>query len=398
VKVLHVIPAIARRYGGPSSAIRALCGNLAQLPDTQVEVATTDADGAGSVVRESDFDAGVLVHLFPRSCSERWKYSWQMSRWLHRHAGRYDIVHIHGLWSHACSAAAAAARRCGTPYIVRPAGMLSKYSLRRRSWSKRTYWWWCERSTVRGAAAVHATSRLERGDVLDACPSARVFVIANGVEESAWQAQNKAREVRDHVTGDRPPVLLFLSRLHPKKGLLDLLLPAVVRMRSQAVLLVAGGADEHAPEFANKVSAEIARLKLEDRVQLLGPVSPDDRWTLFDRADVFVLPSHSENFGIVVAEAMARRRPVLITDAVQICDHVQSAGAGVVVGCEITEIAAALDTLVVDGELRRRMGQAGQAYARAHFAWRAIARDVRRMYESVLTSPQPELNVTKVAS
>jgi glycosyltransferase involved in cell wall biosynthesis len=348
-----------------------------------VEVATTDADGATGRLAQGDGDLGVPVHLFRRTFSERWKYSGELAAWLRRHVGEYDLLHIHALWSHSSSTAAAAACQSGVPYILRPAGMLSDYSWGHRGWSKRVYWWLRERSTVGRAAAVHATTAAEADDVRRLCPTARVFVIPNGVEEAAWQ-QAAVQQIRPNSQ----PVILFLSRLHPVKGVTDLLLPAVAKMQTTARLVIAGGADDHAPDYAAAVRSDVARLNLTDRVTLTGAVAADDRWALFDAADLFVLPSHSENFGIVVAEAMARGRAVVITDGVQLAQQIRQADAGRVVGRDVEQLAAALDELCADQALRERLGQNGREYCRTHFAWPAIAAAVGRMYDEVLAGRQ----------
>jgi glycosyltransferase involved in cell wall biosynthesis len=383
---LHVIPAIAARYGGPSSAVRSLCSALSEITDTTVELATTDADGAGGTLPASAVPQDFPVHVLTREFSERWKYSRSMTRWLRENVGRFDVVHIHALWSHSSAAAARAAAHAGVPYIIRPAGMLSKYSLSHGAWSKRLYWWLIEHSTVCRASCFHATSRLEAADIRDVLPKANVRIVANGVEEEAWETPRDQAHLRRRLglVDDPRPILLFLSRLHSKKGIVDLLLPSLARMKSPPVLAIVGGADEHDPCYEQLVKECIRKLRLEATVHLLGAVEGPSRWQLFDGADAFVLPSHSENFGIVVAEAMARRCPVVITEGVQCFDHVLAAGAGLVVPGEVAALTQALERVLSDPQGRATMGNAGATYAHDHFCWDQIARQVRRMYEEVI--------------
>ena len=175
-----------------------------------------------------------------------------------------------------------------------------------------------------------------------------------------------------------------MSRLHPKKGIIDLLLPAWEQVRTNAVLLIAGGADAHIPEHAQQVCEKINLIGETSRVRLVGEIPPDQRWKMYDSAEVFVLPSHAENFGIVVAEAMARGCPVAITDQVQASEHVIAAQAGIVVTCSIPALTAALTTLLADSTRRLTCGEAGLAYARTNFDWQCVAVSVRRMYENTL--------------
>jgi glycosyltransferase involved in cell wall biosynthesis len=390
VKVLHVIPAIAPRYGGPSSLIVPLCRALNSLPGVEVELATTNADGPGKEIDRNMIPTDFPVHVFPRVLGERWHYSPQLRKWLATHARDYDLVHSHALWSFASAATARACHAAGVPYVVSPHGMLSSYTWRRRPWKKKAYWYGIERPTVHHASAVHATSAEEAADVCALRPSARTFVIPIGVEPDAFTMPANRTNLRERcpqaVNGR--PILLFLSRLHPKKGLVDLLLPALAKTQSNAVLAIAGGEDDRAPGHALEVQQTIARLQLQDRVIQLGAVDSQRRWAMFDGADVFALSSHSENFGIVVAEAMARGCPVVVTDAVESSAHVLAAGAGEVVPRDVAALTSALDRVLANPERRKQYGEAGRDYAQRHFRWEQIALQVEQMYQDCLqTSP-----------
>ena len=156
-------------------------------------------------------------------------------------------------------------------------------------------------------------------------------------------------------------------------------------MRSPCFLAIAGGEDAHAPGHGDEVRAAAERLGLMDRVAFVDEVLGDERWPLFDGADLFVLPSHSENFGVVVAEAMARGCPVVVTDAVQSCTHVAAAGAGEVVSGSVPALAGALDRMLSDESLRKACGEAGCAYALQNFSWDEIAVQIHQMYAQCLS-------------
>jgi len=371
---------------------------LNRLPGVTAEIATTDADGPGRRIDPALLPAGVPVHLFRRTLSERWKFSAGLGRWLNRNARNYDLVHIHAVWSFAPAAAGRAARRAGVPYLVRPAGMLSGYTWGRGAWAKRAYWRLVERATVFGAAGFHVTSPDEATEVAAVRPGARTFVIPNGVEDAARTVPPDPTALRRRcgaAAGNRP-ILLFLSRLHPKKGVADLLLPALAQSAGGAFLAIAGGEDFHAPGHEAEVRTAIARLGVRDRVGLLGPVAAAERWNLFDWAAGLVLPSRSENFGIVVAEAMARGCPVVVTDGVQAKNLVIAAGAGRVVPFDPLALAAALDELVGRPELRASLGDAGRRYAAEHLTWHRVADALLSMYHTLLAdagrAPPPRIS------
>ena len=135
MKILHVIPGIAPRYGGPSLAINGMSRALIEA-GVEVLVATTDADGAGQLavpLAEITDYQGVPTIFFRRQWSEAFKYSQPLAQWLQKHAGEFDVIHIHAVFSHACLAAGRAARKWRVPYIVRPLGTLAPWSLEQKS-------------------------------------------------------------------------------------------------------------------------------------------------------------------------------------------------------------------------------------------------------------------------
>ncbi|HVA49259.1 MAG TPA: glycosyltransferase [Pirellulales bacterium] len=390
MRILHVIPAVAPRYGGPSTAIWPMVGALRELDGLDVDVATTDADGPGGRLTEGDLPptskniASGTVHLFRRTQGENLKYSRGLAEWLNGHAGDYDVIQTHSNWNHPVAAACRAARRAEVPYVIRPCGMLSSYTWRKSKWKKRAYWWLRERGNIRGAAGFHVTSEGERQEVLRLGVSAAVDVIPLGIGADAWETPVEPGWLREQCpqAGNRP-IVLYLSRLHPKKGIVDLLLPALAQLKTDTFLVIVGGDDDHAPGYARQVKSEIGRLQLDGQVALLGPVPPSRRWAAFDGADLFVLSSHAENFGIVVAEAMARGKAVVVTTGVQFAEHVTASEAGSVIEPAASKLAASLDLWLAEPSRRTRAGECGRRYVQKHFTWRRIAEQLAELYRQV---------------
>jgi glycosyltransferase involved in cell wall biosynthesis len=337
----------------------------------EVEIAATDQDGPGRLTRDALPATAIPVHLFPGVR--------ELGGWLEGQIGRFDLVHTHSLWNPHVAAACRTARRAHVPYVVRPCGMLSKYTWRRGWLKKRAYWWTVERRNIRGAAAIHATSDGELADVLACRVTAPVDVIPLGMEPAGFNTPVRQSWLRDRcgpAAGDRP-IVLFLSRLHPKKGVTDFLLPAFAHLKADAHLAIAGGVDDSTPSYGIEVEKMVERLGLSGRVSLLGPVSPADRWAAYDGAAAFCLPSHSENFGIVVTEAMVRGCPVVAAEGVEAVQHVVAAGAGRKVPLDVAAIAAALDATLAESAV---LGRRGQEYVAAHLRWPAIARQIIDLY------------------
>ncbi|MDY3557839.1 glycosyltransferase [Gemmata sp. JC673] len=388
LRILHVIPAVAPRYGGPSAAIVPMCEALNALGGVTADVATTDVDGAGAYDAAQWPARSTALRLFrvSRGTGARWAHSAPLARWLDEHVRSYDVVHVHSAWLHPTFAACRAARRHRVPVVYRPCGTLSPYTWARHRLMKAAYWVGFERSNVRSAAAFHCTSDDEAAELrLYRALKAPVVVQPLGVAPDAWAAPARAAALRERcgLPADGPPVVLFLSRVHPKKGVTDLLLPAFARLTRPATLVIAGGADGSAPDYPDEVARTAERLGLTARVRILGPIAPPDRWAVLDGAAVLALPSHQENFGLVVAEAMARGVPVVVSDQVQIAPHVVAAKAGAVVPRDVDALAAALDALLEHPAGRTATGARGREYARAVFDWAAVAARLRDLYRAL---------------
>lgn len=383
MKILHVIGGVAWRYGGTTSTVLSMCEALIQKPGVQVELATTDADGRnGRLTPETAPKAPFPIHVFRRNYSENWKFSFGLFRWLRDHAGDYDLIHVHALWSFATTAACWGAQRHGVPYVVLPQGMLSPYSWRRSARLKQLYWNLLERRNLSRAARVIATSSGEHNEMARLGLSTRIDDIPLGLADDAWNAPVRPQLLQElcQRRNRGKPIVLYLSRLHPKKGLADFLLPAFKALTCEAFLAIAGGPDSSAPEYAEHVEKEIKRMGLSDRVAFLGPVKQADRWALYDGADVFALPSRNENFGLVVTEAMARGCPVVVSEETHSSEHVRAAGAGIVVSLNVQQLTAALESVLGNPSLRTDMGRRGGEYARRHLGWNSIADSVLDLY------------------
>lgn len=391
MRILHVIGGLAWRFGGTSTAVLQMTDALAGLPGVEVEIATTDADGAGGhLTDEQKPKTRVPVHYFRHDTSERWKVSLALRSWLRREAKNYQLIHIHGVWSFSTRAAARAARRAGIPYIIIPHGMLSPYTFSRSAGMKRLYWILTERRNVCHARCLHLTTQAERDELATLRLGNPTRVIPLGVEAEAWTTPVARDQMRARWESERRgrPVVLFLSRLHPKKGLHDILLPAFAPLREKAYLVIAGGKDGHEASYEELLKREIATAGLQRDVLLAGEVPAAERFAMLDAADLFVLPSRHENFGIVVAEAMARRRPVLVSKQVQCSEHVERADAGRVLPLEPAAFRQAIeDSLGKPAELQAQ-GERGHAYVREHLHWPAIALQLQELYQECIEDPR----------
>lgn len=379
MRVLHVIPSAAPVDGGPNVAVRAIARRLARR-GIDVTVATTNAAGAGSLDVPVDtpvIDDGVVFRYFARSVPGSWKFSWPMTRWLWANAGSYDVVHVHALFSYATIPGCRAAARVPVPYVVRPLGTLSDWSLGHRRWKKRPYYALLERSHLAGASAIHVTSDAEADDVARLGYGNRARVIPLGVDVGARPPRHARAP-----SGSEPLRLLFLSRLHEKKNVPMLLraLAAAANASRRIELTVAGDGE---PGYREQLDELANQLGLREVVSFAGHVDGRAKARAFAEADCFVLPSSHENFGLAVAEAMAAGLPAIVTPDVALARDVHAVGAGVVT--EPTENALA-SALVWASEHRAtllEMGDRAWQHASRELSWETTCMRLAALYEEL---------------
>jgi glycosyltransferase involved in cell wall biosynthesis len=373
MKVLHVIPSLWRGDGGPAQALRSMERALS-AQGVQVETATTDDAGPGR--REApprQEDSGVVHRYFDKR-TDFYKVSPAFAHWIGGHVRDYDLLHIHALFSFTTTVAARAARRQGVPYVLRPLGTLDAWGLaERRPWLKRLSLRCIEGPLLRDAAAVHFTSEAEARQAQSLGIPMRAAVIPLGVDAPA--------DAPTHEDSGTVRVL-YLSRLAPKKNL-EGLLEAFARVQSQVPrisLVIAGDGDA---AYTRELQMRAEALGLAPHVEWLGRVEGEAKERAFARADLFALPSRSENFGIAAAEALARGVPCLLGQGVAIAHDVEAAGAGVAVAPEPSGIEQGL-RLMIAPDARARMSQCARQLARERFSTEAMGARLKELYADLL--------------
>jgi glycosyltransferase involved in cell wall biosynthesis len=377
LRVLHVVPAYypAVRYGGPIRSVHGLAAGLARRGH-DVHVYTTSVDGSDDLkVRLGepvDLD-GVAVHYFRVPALRRLYWSPTLGRQLQQAVAGFDVVHLHSVFLWPTWAAARAASRAGVPYITAPRGMLVREMIQRKSrWVKKAWITLIERATLARAAGVHVTAEIEAEELRAfGWRLPEVTWIPNGVD---WPVQHPPRSAGPFA-GLPGHYALFLSRISWKKGL-DRLITAWQRV-PDTPLVIAGNDDE---EYRPKLEALARSLGVADRVYFVGPVSDADKWALYAEAAIFVLPSYSENFGNVVAEAMAMGCPVVVSPEVGIAALVNASAAGIVTDCSPTNLADVVNQLLADHPQRAAMGVRGREAVRAKLSWDGIAAQMESLY------------------
>lgn len=289
-----------------------------------------------------------------------------LRRTLTRHCAGVEMVHLHGIWAPMIAAAAGVARRLGIPYFVAPHGMLDPWSLSQKRWKKRLALMLGWRRILNQAAAIHCLNADERELLAPLKLSARMVVVPNGIflEEVA---PGDTRFSDGHSGLDSAPYVLFLSRLHYKKGL-DILAAAFQTIANRvpnAHLVVAGPDGGARRDLEERIRAS----GLAPRVHLVGPLLGPAKWAALRDSSCFCLPSRQEGFSIAILEALASRTPVVISKACHF-PEVEEVRAGEVTELSVADVAAALERiLTADEPTRRHWGEAGRRLVEDRFTW-----------------------------
>ncbi len=377
MRVLHVVASINREIGGPAVSVSCLAESLSRL-GVQSGIATLDyarhgPRAAPEGVRVESLEAGALARMF-RGWSPGFARMTAAAAQAHA-----DVVHSHGMWMFPNYYARRAAVAHKIPLVISPRGMLDEWSLRRSRARKALVWRLMERGNFAQARLLHATSAAEANAIRAARLEQPIAVIANGVDLPRGDAPGRALLEAEFPALLGKRWLLFMSRLHPKKGLAELLRAwRAIEVRFPGWQLVIAGPDLDGHGEAMRALAQ--ELRLADRVTFTNMLSGDAKSCALRHADIFVLPTHAENFGLVVAEALAHGTPVVTTQAAPWRElREERCGWWIEEGDAALRqaLAQAMDLPAAE---RDEMGTRGRALIAARYSWDRAGRDMLAAY------------------
>lgn len=362
MKVLHYIPSIDRSSGGVGSFMQLLAKPLGALSELHV---ATHQESDPLPIENAE------VHYMSKYVCGPFQKQWgALLDALHP-----DIVHINSCWLPGSAIAQRIAQRKGYKVVLTPHGMLEPWILKRHHWTKKVpalilY----QKAAVKKADMLQATAYSEKEHLLKLAWNENVCVIPNGVEIETIEVKK---------SWERRKKILFLSRIHEKKGA-DYLIKAVARLKDEFEgyeVIIAG---EGEPHYIHELKALSESLGVSEIIKFVGAVYGEEKWKLFQEADVFVLPSHSENFGIVVAEALASGTPVITTYGTP-WSELNSKNCGWHVEVGTKPLAKALVYYLHKSEEElEEMGRNGRMLVENKYSVNAVAQQVLDLYCSML--------------
>ena len=383
MKILHVIPSVSEGSGGPAQAIFPMLRAL-QAQGVEVLLITTDADLELNEILPAQINyKNVPTLFFSSQLGNSFKYSRSLSVWLDENVAKFDLVHVHAVFNHACIAAAKACRKFDVPYVVRPLGTLDPWSMQQKRLKKRLFWAITGRSMLKNSAMVHYTSEAEKTRTESSLKLGRGVVVPLGVDSQRTDVLSDVSPGPGGLRKTPRPYVLVMSRLDPKKGL-PLLIRSFLSLRNEERfsdwrLVIAGDGN---PEYRDHLENIVREANATNLVEFTGWLNGDQKISYLQNAELLALTSYQENFGICVMEAMAYGVPVLVSPHVDLSMEVLQANAGWVVEVDELSITKGLDEALSSKEERNCRGKAGQEVAKA-FSWDRIGADLIHMYSEI---------------
>ncbi|MDR3792600.1 MAG: glycosyltransferase [Terracidiphilus sp.] len=383
--ILHIIDTFSPTHGGPPEAVRQLVKAYLEV-GAEIEVLSLDSPDAPYLK-----DIPCPVHALGQCYLGRFAYSPRLKRWLEENAGRFDGIVMNGIWSYPGVALRRAAHKAGTPYGVFVHGALDpwfnrKYPLKHL---KKLFYWRIQYAVLRDALAVFFTTDEERRLARESFQPSQwnSVVVPYGITDPKVDVEAAKRQVEEFY--EKIPqlrgrhYLLFMGRIHEKKGC-DLLIEAFASQAARApdLDLVIAGPDQTGKQ--KKLQHRAEQLGIGSRVHWPGMISGDMKWGALRGSDAFILPSHQENFGIVVVESLAMGRPVLISNQVNIWPDIEADGVGLVDDDTQEGTERMLSRWIsLDESVRAEMRDASrQAFIR-RYAMSRTARVINRLFEPI---------------
>lgn len=383
MRILHFLRSARNDVGGPARAVVDLCAALSRRGHavTLATIQGADLPEAGNDGGEQPFR---LVQLPVPSWGGRYygrKTQFAISELIRSH----DLVHVHGVWDPVNIQLCICASVCQVPYFISIRGMLDAWSMRQSGIKKRIYLRFLGNRWLLGARRIHLTAQAELDQAAAWFPRSSGMVIPNLLDLRPFaQLPGAETALREFPSLPGRARLLFLSRLHPKKGLAALL-RALQILKSRGILvccIVAGGGGAAYVDSIERLAASLG-LSSED-CRFTGPVVGPLKLSLYQSADLFVLPTSQENFGFVFIEALACGLPIVTTQGVDIWPELQASGAATIADGDPDTIAGAVAATLAKGGDLRRMGAQGREWAFREFDAAQIIERFEGMYRLAL--------------
>ena len=364
MKVLIFVTSISLRDGGPSRSVPVMSKGLSEAGVDVTLMTFHNEDMNTHILDRSNVRLKVLaLNNYKHEVKE-----FMMSE-------KFDIIHLQSVWDLPYHYIAKFARKLNIPYIITPRGMFEPWSLAQKKWKKKLAWWLYQGEDVRKAACVYTTAEMEAQHIHDLGVKTPTAVIPNGIEIDGYPCRKSAENVKKQV--------LFLSRIHEKKGI-EFLIDAFARLKDDLAgwtLKIVGNGEE---EYIVGLKKMVAEMQLQGIIQILPPVFGEAKVQLYQESSLFCLPSYSENFGMVIAEAMSCGVPVITTTNCP-WEFLNETKTGWCIDLSVENLEKSLrEAMSLPAEELFDIGQRASKLIAERFDYRPVAKKTKQLYEKII--------------
>jgi glycosyltransferase involved in cell wall biosynthesis len=356
MKILHITNSIDKSAGGPSRSVPQTCIELAKLGISIELVTQKSADRIA--IEESTY-----LSVKFKNIMELFQYGSRLC------AKDVDLIHLQHIWNPYIQVMAFWAWKKNIPYIITPRGMLEPWIMERNPMKKKIAMFLYQRKSIQKAAYIHATAQIEAGHIKALGFTNPISIIPNGIDLT------EVKEVKADYGSKK---MVFLSRIHPKKGI-ELLLEAWRNTDTKGWTLEIAGNGE-----ASYISNLSQGAKDLNNVRFVGPQYGEAKWEFLRSADVMVLPTYSENFGIVVAEALIVGVPVITTRETP-WEDLETYECGWWIELTVSNLKRCLEEVMqTSTDQIKTMGDNGQCLIKDKYDIKAVAKEMRKLYQKII--------------
>lgn len=375
MKILHIAPSLSSEWGGPP---RVVLGIASALIEKGIDVSILTCAEKG-IEKGIVVPGGINLRILDKGRFDRFwtAYSPGAIRVMRKEIENCDLVHIHELWHYLHYLGYKVAKEFRRPYGITVHDQLSPWDLKHKWFRKKFYSILVQKRILRGASFLHAITENEAENVRNYGIDNNTYVIPNGINPEDFRtpviSQLDFQEIRNKI------VVLFLGRIHPKKGL-DLLARSwleVARDRDDIALIIAGPDTQG---YLAKIREILKSRNVMDKVVFLGMVEKDKKNAILKRADIVVIPSYSEVRSLVALEAMISQKPIIISNKCHF-PEVSKAEAGIIIEPNVESLVNALNKLLVNPKMRKKMGKNGEKLVLERYTWDKISEKIIEMYK-----------------
>ena len=363
MKIIHYIPSIDRIAGGTSTYMQVLGKELGKL--AEVHIITHSSDNPLPISNCEIHNVSVYNPINGRFKNEINKLFDVI---------KPDLVHVNCCWMPACAFVQQMAQKRNIKVVLTPHGMLEPWIIKRHYWTRKLpalllY----QKAAIQNADCLQATAESEKENLLKLGYNSNIKIVKLGID---------AESITMKTFWKKNKQLLFLSRVHVKKGINYLIEAAdILREELQGYKIVVAG--EGDADYVASLKQQIIDKGLQDIIQLIGGVYGDKKWELFQTSDFFVLPTHSENFGLAIAESLASGTPVITTVGTPWNDlNSSNAGAWIEVGTQPLVETLKRFLSLSDEELEV-MGKNGRKLIETKYSAKVMAEEMMEIYQSI---------------